>query len=51
MSGVSAPLIHTLSLAMIITSFAAVEARNLRNASGFPAPAKTAVPCCNRDSQ
>ena len=33
MSGLSAPLIHTLSLAMIITSFAAVEARNLRNAT------------------
>ncbi len=33
MSGVSAHLVHTLSLAMILTSFAAVEARNLRQAT------------------
>ena len=33
MTGISPTLIHTLSLLMIFTSFAAVEARNLRHAT------------------
>jgi len=33
MGGVSQNLVHTLSLLMILTSFAAVEARNLRHAT------------------
>ncbi|MCX6375324.1 MAG: hypothetical protein NTU88_04680 [Armatimonadetes bacterium] len=33
MGKISPELIHTLSLLMILTSFAAVEARNLRHAT------------------